>query len=224
MYNEMEEWKKKYFDLEVARLQEIEELKHQFDGFKKTSLVYLSWYIDPYLNDLIQIWIKSAKDFQLKFNAERAAYETQILQLHQRVQDYEKQINELLVEIEKHSQLTSDRTRESENWRNKLAAIEDHYKRENAELKSQLEHLKSSNLVKRVFLCLQNNQLVGCETAHDKIQLWEGSWPEPDQAAQAVSRELQRRANAAVWLGRTEKEGLWELAASGDYPIPDYSW
>lgn len=87
------------------------------------------------------------------------------------MQDYEKQINELLVEIEKHSQLTSDRTRESENWRNKLAAIEDHYKRENAELKSQLEHLKSSNLVKKVFLCLQNNQLVGCETAHDKIQL-----------------------------------------------------
>lgn len=55
MYNEMEEWKSKYFDLEVARLQEIEELKHQFDGFKKTSLVYLSLYIDSYLNDLIQI-------------------------------------------------------------------------------------------------------------------------------------------------------------------------
>lgn len=97
-------------------------------------------------------FLQTPQDYIRKFDAERTAYETQIIQLQQTIMENERQIKDLLIEIEKHSHLTEKNSREVETWRRKISLVEESHSREVLELKSQIDQLKSSGYVRPIRL------------------------------------------------------------------------
>lgn len=126
---EVEEWKRRYIELEENRAgeQELLQLREQFNHFKNLTL--------------------EIKDLQNQFAAERIAYETQILQLEQTTGDLEKQNAVLRAEIDRVTKLSIQRLSLIEEL--KRSNNEDSHKLEVYELRNQLEFLKnSSNVLK----------------------------------------------------------------------------
>jgi len=122
---ELEEWKRRYIDLEDTRAneEELDELRRQFENLQR-------------LNDQI-------KEFQQKFAAERAAYETQILQLEDTIEDLQN-VNKLLVqENERLTNLSVQRLNQIQEIESRNN--EENYKFEIYELKNQLALLKSNS-------------------------------------------------------------------------------
>ena len=91
---------------------------------------------------------KEAKQLQVRFDAEKAAYETDLLQLNQKISDHESQIAYLTAENEKLSKNVIQQLREIETNRQKLRMIQENHRNETEDLKSQIEVLKASNYVK----------------------------------------------------------------------------
>ena len=84
----------------------------------------------------------------MRFDAEKAAYETDLLQLNQKISDHESQIAYLTAENEKLSKNVIQQLREIETNRQKLRMIQENHRNETEDLKSQIEVLKASNYVK----------------------------------------------------------------------------
>lgn len=70
----------------------------------------------------------------MKFAAEKTAYETQILQLQQKVIDLENQVDMLLSENERITTLSMERLREIELWKRKRGQTDENYSQEISEL------------------------------------------------------------------------------------------
>ncbi len=127
---EVEDWRGRYSELESLRAQEISELRRQFENFRKANV------------DL--------KEIQVKFAAERTAYETQILQLQQKVVDLENQVEMFMSENERITTLSLERLKEVELWRKKHGQSDEDYTLQVTELRNQLEMFKSNNYVRNL--------------------------------------------------------------------------
>jgi len=155
---EVEEWRGRCTELENLRAQEIGELRKQFESFRRANI------------DL--------KEVQVKFGAERTAYETQILQLQQKVIDLENQTEMLMSENERITTLSLERLKEIELWRRKHGESDEDYVLQVSELKSQLEMFKSNNYVEnfirevinKVFRTL-NNLLLSIAQKNQQIKV-----------------------------------------------------
>lgn len=84
----------------------------------------------------------------VKFNAERIAYETQILQLQQRVVDLESQVDLITVENERFSKLSVTRLEEVEDLRRTSNSLKASQHLEVSQLRAQIETFKASSHVK----------------------------------------------------------------------------
>jgi predicted nucleic acid-binding Zn-ribbon protein len=123
---EVESWKNKYLNSEQQRSWELEELRIQFETYKRNVL---------------------EKDSQIKWDAERASYETQIMQLRQKVAELDSRVTLLMGENERNNQLANDRLRDIEVLKAKCNSLEAGISVETEELRSQLESYKRANLV-----------------------------------------------------------------------------
>ena len=81
MTKERDDWNRKFFEMKAEYQQNYDELKRDLEKYKT-----------------IQIEMNS---LQIKFDAERIAYETQISQLTQQVDDYENQVKHTIDENER---------------------------------------------------------------------------------------------------------------------------
>lgn len=120
---EIEELKAKYSRLEIKSKSEFEEIRIEFENYKMTA-------IDP-------------NEFEKRFAAERAAYETQILQLNQKIKELETKLALAIGENDKLNRLTTERLREIEAF--KLKYVNSVSAEEAGELRRELEKAKSNN-------------------------------------------------------------------------------
>eukprot|EP01016_Furgasonia_blochmanni_P056332 TRINITY_DN9586_c0_g1_i5.p1 TRINITY_DN9586_c0_g1~~TRINITY_DN9586_c0_g1_i5.p1 ORF type:complete len:365 (+),score=43.31 TRINITY_DN9586_c0_g1_i5:64-1158(+) len=123
--NESESWRAKFQASEQQRTWELEELKIQFETYKRNVL---------------------DKDNQIKWDAERASYETQIMQLKQRITELENRLLMLAADNDRINQIASDRLKDIEALKAKCNSLETGSFGEMEELRSQLEMYKRSNL------------------------------------------------------------------------------
>jgi len=122
---ELEDWRKRYSELEVLRTQELDALRHQFEDSKKLTI--------------------EVREVSTKFNAERAAYEAQIGQLQQRVVDTEAQLRLIGSENERVLRLSNTRTSEAEESRRKYHELKSSQSVEINQLRSQVETFKANS-------------------------------------------------------------------------------
>ncbi len=149
---EVEEWKRRYLELEENRAgeQELLQLREQFNHFKNLTL--------------------EIKDLQNQFAAERIAYETQILQLEQTAGDLEKQNNMLRSELDRITKQSIQRLSTIEEL--KRNNNEDSHKLEVYELRNQLEFLKnSSNEVKELAIRYSSEKAADQAKINELVQL-----------------------------------------------------
>jgi len=125
LQGEIEIWRRRCADLEAnqAGEQELREIREQFENLKHLNM--------------------EIKDLQHQFNAERTAYETQILQLEQTVNDLQVVNSTLKTENERVSKLSISRLSTIEEL--KRSTNEESHKLEVYELRNQIGHLKSSS-------------------------------------------------------------------------------
>jgi len=128
---EIEMWKRRCADLEASQANENElrEIREQFESLKHLNM--------------------EIKDLQHQFNAERTAYETQILQLEQSVSDLETANTNLRAENERVTKLSISRLSTIEEL--KRSTNEEAHKLEVYELRNQIGALKSNTNVRNLF-------------------------------------------------------------------------
>jgi len=131
---ELEDWRKRYSELEVLRTQELDALRHQFEDSKRLTI--------------------EVREVSTKFNAERAAYEAQIGQLQQRVVDTEAQLRLIASENERVLRLSNTRTSEAEESRRKYHELKSSQSVEINQLRSQVETFKANSTVTYLFLII----------------------------------------------------------------------
>lgn len=88
--------------------------------------------------------IINPKDLELKFQAERMTYVTEITQLKRTLTDYQDRINRLCIENENLNQLSIERQKEINQW--KLKNIDLTQKEDHEKLKIVCENLKKENI------------------------------------------------------------------------------
>jgi len=121
--SELEETRRKLNAVEITKAQELEDLRQQFDNIRKSTI--------------------EAREINIKFNAERLAYETQILQLQQRIADLETQNGMLTNENERNTKLSSSRLEECERYRREYNDLRAAQNIELTTLRSQVEGYKA---------------------------------------------------------------------------------
>ena len=119
-----EELKKKYYELEHLRSQEINEFRAQFETLKDIN--------------------REIKDLQLKSAAERTAYETQLAQYQITLEDIQRQNGLITAENDRLSALNAQRVEELEKIRRLNLEVEESGRLEIIELKSQIEQYKAT--------------------------------------------------------------------------------
>jgi DNA repair exonuclease SbcCD ATPase subunit len=121
---ELEDWRKRYSELEILRTQELDALRHQFEDSKRFTI--------------------EAREVSTKFNAERAAYEAQIGQLQQRVVDAEAQLRLIASENERVLRLSHTRSTEAEESKRKYQELKSSQSIEINQLRAQVEAFKAN--------------------------------------------------------------------------------
>jgi len=121
---ELEEWKSRYTELESLREDEISELRTQFDTFRRANI------------DL--------KELQVKFGAERTAYETQILQMRENIVDLENEVESLMNENDRVLSSSINKKRELDQLKRSRGQVDEDHALEVGGLKSQIEMYKSN--------------------------------------------------------------------------------
>jgi len=107
-----------------------------------------------------------SKEMQIRFNAERTAYETTIFQLRQNLQDIEGQYRIHTDEGERLSVSQGDKLRELDNLRRSKYETESKYAEEISDLKNQIEFFKNNN-----YDIKQLSIKFGAEKAADQSQI-----------------------------------------------------
>lgn len=113
---EIEEWKAKCAELELSRQNDLEEMKNQVNAFRRSSI--------------------STSDKEIRFAAEKAAFEAEIMQNKQKIEELNSRIESLARENQKLSALASDRKREIDQLKLKFG---------DTNLSDQLEALRKEN-------------------------------------------------------------------------------
>lgn len=80
-------------------------------------------------------------------SAEIAAYEAQLKQLQQVVEDGEIQMKQLVLENQRLTTLSVERLKNLEEWRLKFNDLDEKYKIDTGELRAQIELYKSNHYV-----------------------------------------------------------------------------
>jgi len=140
-----DQWRTKFSQVE-GRGKEIEEIRQQFELYKKSTM--------------------DSKEMQIRFNAERTAYETTIFQLRQNLQDIEGQYRIHTDEGERLSVSQGDKLRELDNLRRSKYETESKYAEEISDLKNQIEFFKNNN-----YDIKQLSIKFGAEKAADQSQI-----------------------------------------------------
>ena len=125
---ELEDWRKKYSELEVLRAQELDELRQQTASVRKTQV--------------------EAKDLAAKFTAERVAYETSIAQLQQKVVDAERQLQLVSAENERFVRLSTTQLAEVEGQKKRQHELKMSQSLELTQLRAQIEVFKANATVR----------------------------------------------------------------------------
>ena len=87
----------------------------------------------------------------MKFGAERTAYETQIMQMKEQIEDLENELENLVHENDRVLSSSIEKKREIDHLRRKGGQADEEYTLEIGELKSQIEMYKSNSFVRRFF-------------------------------------------------------------------------
>lgn len=86
----------------------------------------------------------------IRFDAERTAYETQIIQLQHKVTELENIARNLQRDNERLTLLSNDRILEIDSMKKKYNELEEAYRLEVADLQAQLDLYKSNSFVKSI--------------------------------------------------------------------------
>lgn len=101
---EVETWKDKYAQLENSRFIEIEEVRTQFETLKRSSL--------------------QMSDYEIRFQAERSSYETQIMQMKHKIAELEATVFDYNKEIERLNGLYTETKKQAEAFRNRYGSLD----------------------------------------------------------------------------------------------------
>lgn len=122
---ELQSWIVKFRQLEEEDRRKYEEVVFRFEEYKR---------------------VHSSLDLDAKFKAERTAYETQIVQLKQRIMEYEELNKVLSLDAKKLAKSNSEKFRELDQLRAEYSRLESQHHREHQESRSQLDTFKRSSL------------------------------------------------------------------------------
>jgi len=122
-FREVNTWKTKYGQLEVNKQKEIEEIRIQFEALRKSSI--------------------NAHDYQVRFSAERSAFDTQLMQLKQKISEQESRVEEITKENQKLFNALADKQKELESFRVKYNALEGGRQNEYDQIKKELEDYRA---------------------------------------------------------------------------------
>ena len=143
---ECEEWARRYKSLEFTRQQEAEEFKKTIKGLQGTGFVNHNIHWADIIN--LNFLVKDLDKVHIRFNAERTAYETQIIQLQNKVTELETFTKNLQKDNERLTYLSNDRILDIDGLKKRYNELEEAYRLEVGDLQSQLELHKSNSFVK----------------------------------------------------------------------------
>ena len=136
---ELREWKAKYQAVEASRAREVGQLQAQLENYQHTQAVTKKFFFN--INIPMNIQGAGHK------SAEIAAYEAQLKQLQQVVEDGEIQMKQLVLENQRLTTLSVERLKNLEEWRLKFNDLDEKYKIDTGELRAQIELYKSNHYV-----------------------------------------------------------------------------
>jgi len=122
---ELEGWKMKTAEIDHQRVTEIEEAKIHFESLRRSTI--------------------GSQDTQVRFAAERSAFETQIMQLRQKLSEYELRINDLTKESQRNSQLLIEKQKELTIINERHSTEKGGYSYEMEEMKRELDMYRRQN-------------------------------------------------------------------------------
>jgi chromosome segregation ATPase len=122
---ELDNWKMKTAEVDHQRITEVEEAKIQFESLRRSSI--------------------GQSDTQIRFAAERSAFETQIMQLRQKLSEYELRIGDLSKENQRVNQLIVDKQKELQMISEKFSHERGGSSYEMEELKRELDMYRRQN-------------------------------------------------------------------------------
>ena len=122
--NELDEQKKKYQNLEINMAQDLDSLRQQFETYKKANI--------------------DISTLQIKFEAERTTYQTQIIQLKEKIAQLETRIASLHKENDKINALHTEKMIDIENLKKQYKELEENASQQNSESRAELDNLKKS--------------------------------------------------------------------------------
>jgi chromosome segregation ATPase len=123
--SELESWITKYHTMEVELTSQNKNVVYRFEEYKKAY---------PSL------------DLETKFKAERTSYETQIVQLKQRVTEYEELNKVLAADAKKLAKSNSEKFKELDSLRAEYTRMENEHYKETHESRVQMDRFKRSSL------------------------------------------------------------------------------
>lgn len=122
---EAQSWVSRYHSLQEDLNKRYDELCIRFEEYKRAN---------------------SSFDIEAKFKAERMAYETQIMQLKQRITELDEINKVLSADSKKLAKSNADKFRELDQLRAEYSRLEAEYSRDTHESRTQLDQFKRSSL------------------------------------------------------------------------------
>ena len=122
---ELDDQKKFYQNLELNMAHDLDYLRQQFETYKKANI------------DIVSL--------QIKFEAERTTYQTQIIQLKEKIAQLESRIEILKNENERGNILYTERIIEIDNLKKKFKELEENTSHQNSDLRAELDYLKNNS-------------------------------------------------------------------------------
>jgi len=123
---ELQQEKRRYVELEIQRTRDINEVREQFDSYKKANI--------------------EVNTLQVRFEAEKAALVSQISQHKEKINEMEKRLLLFIGENEKMRDLYNDKSNELEVLKQKYRGLEERWHDEKANLENENDNLKRANL------------------------------------------------------------------------------
>ena len=138
--------KTEYAQLQISKDREIQDLEDQCETLKRQVMVLLvfSYYINTSF--------KINEDQSIRFDAERSAKETEIMQLKEKESHLESQIVEFQKQIAELNANHSEKVYEYEQLRSKIKNVEGEYSDELDDLQKEIEYYKRLNIVNNLSL------------------------------------------------------------------------
>jgi len=127
---ELESWKARFAELEHNKSIEVEEVRIQFDSMRRSQI--------------------GINDHSVRFAAERSAFETQIMQLRQKLCEFELRITDLTKENQRFNQLYAEKQKEVEMITQRSSSDKGGYSYEVEELRRELDNYRRNSDTKEI--------------------------------------------------------------------------